>query len=74
MSQPSSNDIDLFRMKVLQGIIEGEKRREAERARRERACFHRFEPQPSSEPIPMGYMLCVCSKCERHIWRRIPSK
>ncbi len=73
MAQPSSSDIDRFRMKILQEIIEGEKKREAEQKRKERVCFHRFEPQPSIHPVPIGYMLCICSKCDRQIWRRIPS-
>lgn len=72
MSQPSASDIDEFRIRILQQIIEGEKRREAERQRRERACYHRFEPQLSSEPIPIGYMLWICTKCDRQIWRQLP--
>jgi len=73
MSQPSSNDIDLFRMRVLHKIIEAEKKKEQEQERRQRKCFHQFEIQPSSDPIPIGYISCVCSKCDRHIWRRIPN-
>jgi hypothetical protein len=74
MAQPSSNDINVFRMRFLQQMIEDGKKREAEQARRERSCIHRFEPQLSSEPVPIGYFLCVCSKCDRHIWRHLPPK
>jgi len=64
------NEIDEFRLRVLQEMVEAEQRKERERQRQQRNCFHRYRLIPTGDanlwyrPAPMGEEGSVeCTKC-----------
>lgn len=68
MSQPSSRDIDVFRMKFYEQLITQEKKKENERALKQRNCYHRYQPLTL---LQNGSMEWICSNCDRVVQRRI---
>ncbi len=68
------NEIDEFRNKVLDKIIEEEKQKEIEQKKLERDCFHVYNIIEDREPL--NYDERVCSKCghvkRRNVYKRKP--
>jgi hypothetical protein len=51
------NEIDEFRLRVLQEMVEAEQRKERERQRQQRNCFHRYRPTEEGT--------VECTKCSK---------
>lgn len=68
MSQPSSRDIDTFRMAFYEQLISQEQQKERERELKQKNCYHRYDPLTL---LPNGIMEWICTRCDRVIQRRV---